>query len=91
MTTRRTAEARLPVSAQQPPTRAVHHLDGLLEADVALLAGLHAQVLVEAGLRASTQRAGSGGDPDAPRRIVDGLGVEQAARLAQARSPFTST
>jgi phosphoenolpyruvate carboxylase len=66
----------------------------LLDADIALLTGLHNQALTEAGqgqlaalmadLRSATTRAVCDGDQDAPRRIVDALDVSEAARLAQA-------
>jgi len=82
------------VTAYEPPTRAGRHLDGLLDADIALLIGLHNQVLREAGqgelasllsaVRTATTRAACGGDQDAPRRIVNALDVSEAARLAQA-------
>ena len=75
-------------------TYAGRHLDGLLDADIALLTGLHNQVLTEAGqgqlaalvadLRDATTRAVCDGDQDAPRSIVDALDVSEAARLAQA-------
>ncbi|MHA7860486.1 phosphoenolpyruvate carboxylase [Tessaracoccus sp. Y36] len=78
----------------EPRTQSGRHLDGLLVADIALLTGLHNQVLTEAGqgqlasllsaLRNATTRAACGGDRDAPRRIVDALDVSEAARLAQA-------
>lgn len=82
------------MTGYETPTGAGRDPDGLLEADIRLLAGFHDQVLVEAGqgelaslladLRNATTGAACDGDPDAPRRIVDGLDVAQAARLAQA-------
>ena len=82
------------MTGYQARTYAGRHLDGLLDADIALLTGLHNQVLTEAGqgqlaalvadLRDATTRAVCDGDQDAPRSIVDALDVSEAARLAQA-------
>ena len=89
------------MTAYEPSTRDGRHLDGLLDADIALLIGLHNQVLREAGqgelasllsaVRTATMRAACGGDQDAPRRIVNALDVSEAARLAQALAAGTST
>lgn len=82
------------VPEHEPRTDPGRHLDGLLDADIALLTGLHNQVLTEAGqgqvaalvadLRNATTLAAGGGDEAAPRRIVDALDVLEAARVAQA-------